>query len=497
MNSQPLPDIVREFERISPDVVTQAARFQAAILADVAGRRGTLHGRIKALDPSMTIAGPALTVEVRPGDNLMIHAAMALAKPGDVIVVDGKGDQTCALMGAIMMNQCKASGIAGVILDAAVRDSEEIREMEFPVFSVGTNPNGPTKFVPGRINHPICVGGIAISPGDLIVADADGVVVLERDKAAAMLPLAAKKQADETARIEAIRRAKGGVRPAWLDAALARCGCVEGRRDAMRTVATSARSLVALLVAVVAVEPGFLRLRRIPTSRCGSSCPTRRAARSTSSRARSRRSFPSRPDSRSSSRTSPAHRARSARSRSSAPPADGYTLLALDNTFSLLPFVFKKLPWEGDLPLVPIAVSAYTPVLLLVNSDSKYKDLASLIAFAKANPDKLTYGTGGNGSAPHFSAEAFQQAAGVKLSHIPYKGAGEAVTGLVGGQIDLVLLSTGSVASQLKAGKLRALAASGSKRLASFPNVPTFAEAGPSGVRHRELVRTRGAAGNA
>ena len=160
---------------------------------------------------------------------------------------------------------------------------------------------------------------------------------------------------------------------------------------------------------------------------------------------------------------------------------DGYTLLALDNTFSLLPFVFKQLPWQGDLPVAPIAVSAYVPVLLIVNADSKFKDLASLVAFAKANPDKLTYGTGGNGSAPHFSAEAFQQAAGVKLQHIPYKGASEAVAGLLGGQIDLVLLSTGSVASQLQAGKFRALAASGSKRLSSLPNVPTFAEAGLPG----------------
>ena len=224
MTQETLNEIRRDIERVSPDVVAKASTFAASILADVAGRRGTLHGRIKALDPSMTIAGPALTVEVRPGDNLMIHAAMSLAKAGDVLVIDGKGDQTCALMGAIMMNQCKAIGIAGVILDAAVRDSEEIREMPFPVFSVGTNPNGPTKFVPGRINHPVCVGGISISPGDLIVADADGVVVLERQKAAAMLPLAAKKLADETARIDAIRKAKGGLRPAWLDGALRAAG---------------------------------------------------------------------------------------------------------------------------------------------------------------------------------------------------------------------------------------------------------------------------------
>ena len=159
MTTKPLSDVVRDFDRVSPDTVRQAAQFQAAILADVAGRRGTLHGRIRPLHPSMTIAGPALTVEVRPGDNLMIHAAMALAKPGDVLVIDGKGDQTCALMGAIMINQCKAIGIAGVVVDAAVRDSEEIREMKFPVFSAGTNPNGPTKFVPGRINHPICADG--------------------------------------------------------------------------------------------------------------------------------------------------------------------------------------------------------------------------------------------------------------------------------------------------------------------------------------------------
>jgi len=97
-----LPDVVRDFERVSADVVRRAAEFPSSILADVAGRRGALSGRIAALAPTMRFAGPALTVEVRPGDNLMIHAALAIARPGDVIVVDGKGDLNSALMGEIM-----------------------------------------------------------------------------------------------------------------------------------------------------------------------------------------------------------------------------------------------------------------------------------------------------------------------------------------------------------------------------------------------------------
>ena len=221
-----IADIRRDFPRVSPDVVKKAAQYQAAILADVAGRRGTLNGRIRALSPSMKVAGPAFTVEVRPGDNLMIHAAMSMAKPGDVLVVDGKGDQTCALMGAIMINACKQLGIAGVILDAATRDSEEIIEMGYPMFSVGTNPNGPTKFVPGRINWPVSVGGIAVCPGDLIVGDADGVVVIEREKAAAMLPLAQKKLDDETKRIAGIKKNEA-LRPGWLEGALRAAGVLK------------------------------------------------------------------------------------------------------------------------------------------------------------------------------------------------------------------------------------------------------------------------------
>jgi regulator of RNase E activity RraA len=129
-------------------------------------------------------------------------------------------------MGSIMINACKKLGLGGVILDAAVRDIEELRELGFPVYSVGTNPNGPTKFVPGRINWPISCGGAAINPGDLIVGDADGVVVIEREKAESLLDLAAKKVADERARIADIVAGKN-LRPKWLEGALRAAGALK------------------------------------------------------------------------------------------------------------------------------------------------------------------------------------------------------------------------------------------------------------------------------
>jgi regulator of RNase E activity RraA len=221
-----LSDIRRDFTRVSADVARRAAGFQAAILADVAGRRGTLNGRIAPVSPEMKCAGPAFTVEVRPGDNLMIHTAMTMAKPGDVLVIDGKGDRTCALMGAIMINACRQLKLAGVVIDAAIRDSLELRELGFPVFAVGANPNGPTKFVPGRINWPISCGGIAVAPGDLIVGDADGVVVVEREKAASLLDAAQKKVDDETARIAAIKQGKD-LRPQWLEGSLRAAGLLK------------------------------------------------------------------------------------------------------------------------------------------------------------------------------------------------------------------------------------------------------------------------------
>jgi 4-hydroxy-4-methyl-2-oxoglutarate aldolase len=217
------PDIIRSITRVSPDLVREAAQLPAAILADVYGRRGTLHGRIAPLSPGMKVCGPALTVEVRPGDNLMIHAAMANGQPGDVIIVDGKGDQTCALIGEIMVTQAMAMGYAGMIMDAAVRDVEALREKGWPVYSFGANPCGPTKRVPGLVNHPVSVGGVTVHPGDLIVGDDDGVVVIARERAAEMIAAGKKKVAEERKRIDGINRREQLV-PAWLEAALKEAG---------------------------------------------------------------------------------------------------------------------------------------------------------------------------------------------------------------------------------------------------------------------------------
>jgi 4-hydroxy-4-methyl-2-oxoglutarate aldolase len=221
-----LAGIRRDIERVAPATVQAAAAYASSILADVAGRRGAMDGRIRALAPTMRACGPAFTVEVRPGDNLMIHAAMAMARPGDVLVIDGKADRTAALMGAIMLTACSKLGFAGAVLDASHRDTEELLALGFPLWSVGPNPNGPTKNVPGRINWPVSCGGVTVNPGDLVVADGDGVVVVERDKAATLLPLADRKVADERKRIADITGG-GAIRPGWLDGALRAAGVLK------------------------------------------------------------------------------------------------------------------------------------------------------------------------------------------------------------------------------------------------------------------------------
>jgi regulator of RNase E activity RraA len=211
-----------DFPRVAAELVARAHLYPSAILSDAQGRRGTLDARVQALAPTMRVVGPAFTVELHAGDNLAFHAALAAARPGDVIVVDGKGDARSALFGELMVAQARAAGLAGFVVDGPARDTAMLATGDFPVWAAGRNPCGPTKRLPGTLAQPIAVGGVAVAPGDLIVGDGDGVTVVPREQVEAVLAAAAERVAIERERIAEI--ARGTLVPDWLAAALRDAG---------------------------------------------------------------------------------------------------------------------------------------------------------------------------------------------------------------------------------------------------------------------------------
>jgi len=160
---------------------------------------------------------------------------------------------------------------------------------------------------------------------------------------------------------------------------------------------------------------------------------------------------------------------------------DGYTLVASDTSYAMLAGLYSKLPWAHDADLRPVTITAQTPVVIVVNPKTKFATLKDLIAYAKANPGKLNYGSGGVGSSTHLAGELFKRVAGVDITHIPYKGAGEAVTGLVSGQVELLITAPPTIMSLAQAGTVTALAVSARERSPALPSVPSVVEAGLPG----------------
>ena len=205
-------------------VVAGFGEFDTPSISDLMNRLFTMAPEIKPVtDPALRILGPACTVKVFPGDNLMVHKSLDIARPGDVVVVDASGSSLTAVLGDLISTKARHRGIAGFVVDGLIRDLPAIIKLgDFPVFARGVTPIGPLHRGPGEVNYPVSVGGIVVHPGDLIVGDQNGVVVVPRDATAETLARLRAKAAVEADYEAAV--ARGEFSNAWVDAILEDAG---------------------------------------------------------------------------------------------------------------------------------------------------------------------------------------------------------------------------------------------------------------------------------
>lgn len=188
---------VPEWSRPTEEQRTRLGALPTANIADAMQRLGAMDARIKPVWDGATLVGAAYTVWTRPGDNAGIHEALRHVQPGDVLVINGGGDESRALIGELIGGRARARGVAGFVIDGAVRDAPGLAEYDMPVFARGLTPAGPYKDGPYVVAAPTAVGGVVVNPGDVIVADADGVVVIPLAQADAVADLAQAKHDDE------------------------------------------------------------------------------------------------------------------------------------------------------------------------------------------------------------------------------------------------------------------------------------------------------------
>ena len=204
-------------------LLSELQKIVTAHLSDSMNRLHSVAAEIRPYHKRGKLVGPALTVKVPPGDNLMVHKAIDIARPGDVIMVDASGMTAQAIIGEIMSNHAASRGVAGMVIDGAIRDAGAIGASTFPVYARAVTHRGPYKNGPGEINVPIAVGGLVISPGDIIVGDEDGLVALPQGIAADVIKLAGALAVKEAGILKAIK--KGKLDRGWVDQALRQKGC--------------------------------------------------------------------------------------------------------------------------------------------------------------------------------------------------------------------------------------------------------------------------------
>jgi regulator of RNase E activity RraA len=205
-------------QKIDPALLDALRGIPSPIVSDNMARMFAGGPALRPYHQGTPLLGVALTVRTRPGDNLMVHKAIDMAEPGEVIVVDAGGDLTNAIIGEIMTTLAQKRRVAGFVIDGAIRDSDAIAISNFPVFARGVTHRGPYKDGPGEINVTVVIGGQAVAPGDIIVGDADGVVAVPREAAAAVAKGARAQMEREAKTLASI--ADGSIDRSWVDETL-------------------------------------------------------------------------------------------------------------------------------------------------------------------------------------------------------------------------------------------------------------------------------------
>lgn len=214
--------IYENIKRPAKEILESFIGLPVANIADNMNRMSCIDAKIRPINAA-PLVGPAFTIKSRPGDNLLLHKALDLAQPGDILVVAAQGDLSNSIMGELMVLWAQKKGLGGFVIDGAVRDIEALQEMDIPIYAAGITPAGPYKDGPGEINVPVSCGGVVINPGDILVGDKDGLVVVQPQDAVELIAKTKAKNQAEKQTMKDIENMNWDR--TWVDKALQERGC--------------------------------------------------------------------------------------------------------------------------------------------------------------------------------------------------------------------------------------------------------------------------------